>query len=325
MSLRRALTASVFLLATMVAGAGAQTYPSQTIKMIAPFPAGGATDVVARLIGERLGERLGTTVVIENKAGAGGNIGTALAAAASPDGYTIVLSTSGPLAINKSLYKSLPYDPEKDFEPLSLVAKLPNVLVVNPKVIPVKTVSEFIDYVKARPGAVNYSSIGNGSSQHLAALLFQRITNTKMSHVPYRSSPGLVVDLVSGQVPTSFQNIPNVISQLRSGDIRAIAVAGRERTLALPDTPTMAEQGVPDFDSFLWLGLLAPKGTPKPITDRLATEIGKIMSDPAVRKRMIEIGVDPVQSTPQELRAFISAEVIKWRTVITEAGLPRIE
>lgn len=325
MSFRTALTAGALLLATMVAGASAQTYPSQTIRMIAPFPAGGATDVVARLIGERLGERLGATVVVENKAGAGGNIGTAAAAAANPDGYTIVLSTSGPLAINKSLYKSLPYDPEKDFEPLSLIGKLPNVLVVNPKAIPVKTVSEFIDFVKARPGQVSFSSIGNGSSQHLAALLFQRITNTKMVHVPYRSSPGLIVDLVSGQVPTSFQNIPNIISQLGSGEIRAIAVASRERTLALPNTPTMAEQGVPDFESFLWLGLLAPKGTPKPITDRLYTEISKIMGDPAVRKRMIEIGVDPVQSTPQELRAFISAEVTKWRTVISEAGVPQIQ
>ncbi|MCK9914410.1 tripartite tricarboxylate transporter substrate binding protein [Microbacteriaceae bacterium K1510] len=310
-------------MAFTVATANAQSlnYPTHTIKMVVPFPAGGATDIIARLVADKLGDDLGTRIIVENKGGAGGNVGTASVATAEPDGHTILFSASGPLAVNKILYKNLPYDPEKDFEPLSLVAKLPNVLVVNPKVIPVKTVSEFIAYVKERPNQINYSSIGVGSSQHLAGVLFERITHTKMNHVPYRAATNIVVDMMSGQVPTSFQLIPNVWSRLSAGDIRPIAVTSRERSLALPDVPTMAEQGLPEFESFAWFGLLVPKGTPKPIVDRLAGLIGKIMADPTIRKRMIEIGADPAQSTPDEFRALISSEVAKWRTVIQDANI----
>jgi len=321
MYLRKSLTACAMVFAVATANAQPENYPSHTVKMVVPFPAGGATDIMARLVADRLGDELGTRIIVENKGGAGGNVGTASVATAEPDGHTILFSASGPLAVNKILYKNLPYDPEKDFEPLSLVAKLPNVLVVNPKVIPVKTTSEFIAYVKERPGQINYSSIGVGSSQHLAGVLFERITKTKMNHVPYRAATNIVVDMMSGQVPASFQLIPNVWSRLSAGDIRPIAVASRERSLALPDVPTMAEQGLPEFESSAWFGLLVPKGTPKPIVDRLAGLISKIMADPTIRKRMIEIGADPAQSTPDEFRALISSEVEKWRTVIKDANI----
>ncbi|WP_245434277.1 Bug family tripartite tricarboxylate transporter substrate binding protein [Pseudolabrys taiwanensis] len=321
MSLRKIFAACAMMFVFTAAQAQPEGYPSHTIKMVVPFPAGGATDIIARLVADRLGDDLGTRIIVENKGGAGGNVGTASVATAEPDGHTILFSASGPLAVNKILYKNLPYDPEKDFEPLSLVAKLPNVLVVNPKVIPVKTVSEFIAYVKARPGQINYSSIGVGSSQHLAGVLFERITKTKMNHVPYRAATNIVVDMMSGQVPASFQLIPNVWSRLGAGDIRAIAVASRERSLALPNVPTMAEQGLPEFESSAWFGLLVPKGTPKPIVDRLSGLISKIMADPTIRKRMIEIGADPAQSTPEEFRALISSEVAKWRTVIKDANI----
>jgi len=308
-------------LALTAVSAHAQTYPAQTVKIVVPFPAGGATDIITRIVAERLSDHLGSRIVVENKAGAGGNLGTASVATAEPDGHTILFSASGPLAVNKILYKNLPYDPEKDFIPLSLVAKLPNVLVVNPKTIPVKTVPDFIAYVKERPGQINYSSIGVGSSQHLAGALFDQVAKTKMNHVPYRAATNIVVDMLSGQVPTSFQLIPNIFTQLTTGDIRPIAVTSRERSLALPDVPTMAEQGLPNFESFAWFGLLVPKGTPKPIVDRLSDLISKTMDDPNVRKRMIEIGADPAKSTPQEFKDLISSEVVKWRGVIKDANI----
>ena len=321
MSLRKTLVASATLFALVSTAAYAQNYPTQTVKMIVPFPAGGATDIMARIVADRLGDALGSRIVVENKGGAGGNLGTAAVATADPDGHTILFSASGPLAVNKVLYKNLPYDPEKDFAPLSLVAKLPNVLVVNPKEIPVSTVSEFIAYVKERPGKINYSSIGVGSSQHLAAALFDQVAKTKMNHVPYRAATNIVVDLLSGQVPTSFQLIPNIFSQLSTGDIRPIAVTSRERSLALPNVPTMAEQGMLDFETFAWFGMLVPKDTPKPIVDRLSDLIGKIMDDPDIRKRLIEIGADPAKSTPQEFKDLISSEVVKWRGVIKDANI----
>ena len=320
MALRKTLAACVALLA-ITGAASAQTYPSQTVKMVVPFPAGGATDIMARIVSERLSDLLGSRIVVENRGGAGGNIGTASVATAEPDGHTILFSASGPLAVNKILYKNLPYDPETDFVPLSLVAKLPNVLVVNPKEVPVKTVSEFIAYVKERPGKINYSSIGVGSSQHLAGALFEQASKTKMNHVPYRAATNIVVDMLSGQVPTSFQLIPNVLSQLTAGDIRPIAVTTPERSLALPDVPTMAEQGLPNFESFAWFGLLVPKGTPKAIVDRLSGDISKTMDDPNVRKRFIEIGADPAKSTPEEFKQLISSQVAKWREVIKDANI----
>ncbi|WP_035726608.1 Bug family tripartite tricarboxylate transporter substrate binding protein [Bradyrhizobium murdochi] len=299
----------------------ANDYPSRPITLVVPFPAGGASDAVTRILAEKLGEALRGTIVVENKGGAGGNVGTHSVARAAPDGYTLLLSSSGPLAVNKTLTADLPYDPEIAFEPISLVSTMPNVLVVNPNKIPASNVQEFIDIAKASREQISYSSIGNGSSQHLAGVLFERRTGTRLLHVPYRGAGQLTVDLVSGDVPASFQLIPNVASQLQAGQIKPLAVTSKQRSKVLPNVPTMTEAGISDMESFAWFGLLAPKGTPKPIVDRLHSEVVKIMSDPAVQKRMIDIGADPVHTSQAEFKALISSEVIKWRNLIKEAGI----
>jgi tripartite-type tricarboxylate transporter receptor subunit TctC len=305
----------------LAASATADNYPSRPITLVVPFPAGGATDVISRIVADKLGEALRGTIVVENKGGAGGNIGTHNVARAAPDGYTLLLSSSGPLAVNKTLTTDLPYDPETAFEPISLISTMPNVLVVNPAKIPASNAREFIEFVKARPGQISFSSIGNGSSQHLAGVLFERRTGTRMVHVPYRAAGQLVMDLTSGDVPASFQLIPNITSQLQGGQIKPLAVTSKQRSRALPNVPTMAESGISDLESFAWFGLLAPKGTPKPIVDRLHSEVVKIMSDAAVQKRMIDIGADPVHTSQAEFKALISSEVVKWRTLIKEAGV----
>ena len=292
--------------------------------MIVPFLAGSASDVTARLLSHSLAERLHATIVVENKGGAGGNIGTDLVAKANPDGYTLLYSASGPLAINKTLFSKLPYDPETDFEPISLVAILPNLLVVNPKTIPVKNVQEFIAYVKARPGKINYSSIGNGSSQHLAAAQFELATGTKMTHVPYAGAPPIVAGLLSGDVPVSFQNIPNVQGLLGTGQLKALAVTTKRRSNILPNIPTMQEEGLNGFESYAWFGFLAPKGTPPAIVEQLNKEVLASMADPALHQRMLMIGAEPSPTSPAEFKALISAEVAKWRKIIQDAGVPTV-
>ena len=293
------------------ASATADNYPSRQITLVVPFPAGGASDAITRILADKLGESLRSTIVVENKGGAGGNIGTHSVARAAPDGYTLLLSSSGPLAVNKTLTADLPYDPETAFEPISLISTMPNVLVVNPNKIPASNVQEFIDFAKMSPEQISFSSIGNGSSQHLAGVLFERRTGAGQ----------LTVDLVSGDVPASFQLIPNIASQLQAGQIKPLAVTSKQRSKVLPNVPTMAEAGISDLESFAWFGLLVPKGTPKPIVDRLHGEVVKIMSDPAVQKRMIDIGADPVYTSQAEFKALISSEVIKWRNLIKEAGI----
>jgi tripartite-type tricarboxylate transporter receptor subunit TctC len=316
------LGASAMLAAT---SAYAQAWPQRPIKVVVPFLAGSATDVTARLISEKLSEYLGVSFVVENKTGAGGNLGADAVAKADPDGYTLAYSASGPLAINKTLFTKLPYDPEKDFEPISRTAILSNIIVINPASIPVKNVQEFIAYVKERPGQVNYSSIGNGSSQHLAAVQFELATGVTMKHVPYRGVPPIIVDLISGQVPVAFQNIPSVLAPLSGGQVRALAVTSRKRSELLPDVPTLHEQGLKDFESHAWFALVAPKGTPQAIVDRLNKETVRALADPALRKRMTEIGADPAPTTQAELRTLISDEVVKWRKVIEDAKLPKVD
>jgi len=320
----RSLAIALWTLTALVMHRGpavADDYPARPITLVVPFPAGGASDAVTRILADKLAEALRATVVVENKSGAGGNIGTHGVARAAPDGYTLLLSSSGPLAVNKTLSADLPYDPETAFEPISLIATMPNILVVNPIKIPVSNAKEFVAFAKARPGEISYSSIGNGSSQHLAGVLFERRTGTRLLHVPYRAAGQLALDLVSGDVPASFQLIPNIASQLQSGQVKPLAVTSKQRSKVLPDVPTMAEAGISDMDSFAWFGLLVPKGTPKPIVDRLHGEVVRIMSDPAVQKRMIDIGADPISTSQAEFKALISSEVIKWRNLIKEAGI----
>jgi len=295
------------------------------VRVIVPFLAGSATDVTARLLSDRLASYLGVNFVVENKPGAGGNLGTDVVAKADPDGYTLSYSASGPLAINKTLFSKLSYDPEVDLEPISLVAKLPNVLVINPRKIPVDNVQQFIAYLKAHPGEINYSSIGNGSSQHLAAVQFEQATGTSMKHVPYRGAPPIVVDLISGDVPVSFQNIPNVLAAINSGQVKALALTTKERNSLLPNTPTLEEAGLKGFESFAWFALLAPKGTPAAIVERLNNETVKALSDPAMRGKMVEIGAEPSPTSSAELKKLIADEVVKWRKIVVDGNVPKID
>jgi tripartite-type tricarboxylate transporter receptor subunit TctC len=322
---RKLLQLSAAAAVTLPGSSLAQAWPSRPIKVVVPFGAGSATDITSRLVSDRLSEYLGVSVVVENKPGAGGNIGTDVVAKADPDGYTLAYTASGPLAINKTLFKRLPYDPEKDVEPISRTAILSNILVINPKVIPAKNVQEFIAYVKARPGEVDYSSIGNGSSQHLAAVQFELATGTKMKHVPYRGAPQIITDLISGVVPVAFQNVTSVIAPLGTGAIRALAVTAKKRSALLPDVPTLDQEGLKDFDSYAWFALVAPKGTPEAILDRLNKETVRALADPALSKRMVEIGADPAPTTRAELKKLIADEVVNWRKVIETADVPRVD
>ena len=319
--------AAVLLSACFSTGeARAQAYPSRPVKIIVPFAAGSATDVTARLIAEKLTQNMGGTFLVENRAGAGGNLAADIVAKSDPDGYTLGYTSSGPLAINKTLFAKLPYDPENDFEPLTLTATLPNLLIVNPKVISAKNVQEFIAYVKSRPpGEVVYSSIGNGTSQHLAAIQFEQATGVQMKHVPYRGAPQAVADLLNGQVPVAFQNIPSVQAPLGTGQIKALAITSKTRNPLLPDLPTMHEQGVKDYESYAWFGVVVAKGTPQPIVERLHAELVKALKDPVLSKRMIEIGAEPAPISRAEFKQLISTEIVKWRQVLTIANVPKVE
>jgi tripartite-type tricarboxylate transporter receptor subunit TctC len=297
----------------------AQEYPARPVTVVVPFSAGSASDVIARIVLERMASSIGRRFVVDNRPAAGGNVGTAAVAKAEPDGYTIVMSASGPLAANKTLYPNLGYDPERDLQPISLYASLPNVVVVSTK-LPIKTLAELADYAKKNRN-VPYGSVGNGSSQHLAGAFFEQLTGAQMTHVPYRVTAQLVSDLVAGQVPVSFQLLPNVIGQLKAGQVRALAVASDKRLPALPDVPTAAEAGIPGYRSAAWFAFLAPRGTPKPIVDKLHREIAAAMSDPAVRTRFADFGAEPLATTPEELGRHISAEIVKWRGIITKAGI----
>jgi len=320
---KRLLTAAALALAPLYAAAtaSAQTYPTRTVQVIVPFAGGSASDVITRVLLARMGNSLGHRFVVDNRPGAGGNIGTAAAVRSDPDGYTLVMSTLGPLAANKTLFRELGYDPETDFEPVSLFAFVPNVIVVSAK-LPVRSLAEFIDYAKKHPKEINYGSVGPGSSQHLAGVYFEQVTGIEMTHVPYRNIAQYVPDLIAGSVPAGFQFLPNVAAPLQSGDARALAVTSEKRMAALPDVPTVKEAGITGYAPSGWLALLAPRGTPKSVIARLNQEIAVAIGDPVLRDRFAELGADPVASTPQELARFIAAEIVKWRDIITKAGIP---
>lgn len=322
-ALRRYFVASVFAVAAvsspLVTLAQTQDYPSRPITVIVPFSAGSASDVVTRLVLDRMAGAFGRPFVVDNRPAAGGNVGTQAVARASPDGYTMLMSASGPLAVNRVLNPNLGYDPEKDFQPISLYANLPNVVVVSAK-LPINTLAELTDYAKKNPG-VPYGSVGVGSSQHLAGVLFEQLTGAQMTHVPYRVTAQLVTDLISGQAPVSFQLVPNVIGQIKGGQVRPLAVANDKRLAALPEVPTADEAGLRGYRSAGWFAFLAPRGTPKPIVDQWHREIVAAIADPAIRTRFAEMGVEPMSSTPDELGRHISAELSKWREIINKAGI----
>jgi tripartite-type tricarboxylate transporter receptor subunit TctC len=300
-------------------GALAQDPGTRPIRMIVPFSAGSASDVITRILIERISATTSQRFVMDNRPAAGGNLGTQLAAKATPDGYTFGMSASGPLAANKTLHKDLGYDPERDIQPVSLFASLPNVVVVSAK-LPVQNISELIDYVKRSPN-VPYSSVGNGSAQHLAGALFEQIVGAKMTHVPYKVTANLQTDLVSGQVPLNFGLVPNVRGPLKAGQVRALIVAANKRLAALPDVPTAAEAGIRGYVSAAWFAFVAPAGTPRAAVDKLYKDTAAAIADPGVRTRFVDFGAEPSATSPDEFGKFISAEIVKWRGIITKGGI----
>lgn len=315
------LLLSALLVGVCATAAQAQSdFPTRPITVIVPFAGGSASDVITRILLERMSKSLGQPIVIDNRPGAGGNTGTAAAAKAAPDGYTLVMSTSGPLAANRALFKTLGYDPEKDFAPISLFAVLPNVIVVNSK-LPPKTLSEFIAYVKERPKQLNYGSVGVGSSQHLAGAYFDQVAGVDLVHVPYRNIAQYTPDFIAGQVPVGFQLLGNVLALLQAGEARALAVTSEKRMTALPDVPTTAEAGVKNYETGAWFALLAPAGTPRPIIDKLYAALQEAIKDPSVRERFTAQGAEPVAPGPEELTKFIISETAKLRDIIQKAGI----
>ena len=295
-------------------------YPSRPIQVYVPFAGGSASDVITRILLNRMATSLGQTFVVDNRPGAGGNIGTAAAAHAAPDGYTLLMSTSGPLAANKQLFKDLGYDPLKDLAPIGLFAALPNVVVINSK-LPPKSLRELIDYAKAHPKELNYGTVGVGSSQHLAGAYFEQLTGTELTHVPYRNISNYTPDFISGQVPLGFQLLPNVIGLIRNGEARALAVASSKRMTALPDIPTAAEAGLQDYESSAWLALLAPANTNKAVLDKIHAAMVEAVNDPKVRSLFVEQGAEPLILGPDKLREFMASESAKWATIIRKIGI----
>jgi tripartite-type tricarboxylate transporter receptor subunit TctC len=313
----RAFCAAVIVAASVAVAGGAKAsdYPSRPVQVLVPFAAGSASDVITRILLNKMATTMGQPFVVDDRPGAGGNSGTASAARATPDGYTLVMSTSGPLAANKALFKQLGYDPQKDLAPICLFAAMPNIVVVNSK-LPPKTLAELIDYAKAHPKQLNYGSVGVGSSQHLAGAYFEQLTGTELVHVPYRNISGYAPDFISGQVPLGFQLLPNVLSLIRNGDARPLAVASSKRMTALPDVPTAAEAGLQGYESSAWLALLAPANTDKAVVEKLYAAVQEAMKDPEVRALFVQEGAEPSLLGPDDLKAFIASETTKWADII---------
>jgi len=314
----RALSFAV--LAGVCANAAAQEYPVKAIRFIAPNLPGGPTDILARLIGQKLAESFGQPVVIENRAGAGGNIGTEAAAKSPPDGYTLVTGNNATFGANVSLYKNLGFDPIKDFAPLVLVATQPNILVVHPS-LPVTSVRQLIVLAKARPGELNYAGSGMGAVAHLAAELFKSMAGVNIVHIPYKSAAPALIDVIAGQNQLMFATSLSVQPHIRSGKLRALAVTTAKRSRLMPELPTIAEAGVPGFEAMTWHGVLTTGGTPPAIVNKLSAEINRILQLPDVRERLGSLGAEIVGGTPKEFAAHIQREIPKWAKVIKDAGV----
>ena len=316
------LAARLAALAATVAAAtlaSAQTYPSKPLKLIVPFPPAGSTEISARAVAGKLGERLGQPVVIENKPGAGGNIGTDVVAKAPPDGYTLVVGTVGTHAINASLYSKMPYDHVKDFAPVVLLSSTPNVLVVNPG-LPVNSVKDVINLARAKPGELTFASSGSGTSIHLSGELFKSMAGLQMMHIPYKGSAPMQIDLISGQVNMSFDNLSAVMQQIKAGRLKALAVTGKSRSPMLPDLPTVEEAGLPGYEATSWNAVFAPAGTPRDIVDKLNRELNAILQSPDTRKYFAEQGGEAGGGTPEQLGAFVRSETAKWSRVVKDSG-----
>ena len=316
-SLWRTISVALVALAAVVPALG-QDYPSRPVRVVVPFPAGGGTDIVARMVTQKLAETMGAHFIIDNRGGAGGTIGTDIAAKSAPDGYTLVM-VSGSHAINPSLYKKLPYDTARDFAAVTMLVSGPGLLVIHPSV-PAKTVKDLIALARSRPGELNYASAGSGTPPHLAAELFKTMARVDIVHVPYRGNTLAFVDLLGGQVSLSFPTIPSALPHVRSGKLRVLAVTSAQRSKTVPDIATIAESGLPGYEASSWYGLLAPAGTPDAVVEKLQKEISKVLRDPHVRDRLLGQGLDPVGNSPAEFAVMIKSEIGKWAKVVQASG-----
>ena len=313
-------TVSTVILSALAVSAVADDYPNKAIRLIMPYPIGGSIDIAGRMVAQRLADNLGQAVVVDNRTGAGGIVGTETGARAAPDGYTVLMGGTGTLALSPSLQKNLPYDPNKDFTPVTLLVTIPYVVVVQPS-FKAANIRELIALAKAKPKEINYGSGGSGSAPHLAAELFKTMADVRITHVPYKGSTPAITDTMSGQVQLTFTGIPSVMTQMKAGRLRPIGVTSLKRTAALPEVPTIAESGVPGYEVNPWFGVLLPARTPQPLVSRLNAEILKVLQLPATRERFAAEGFEAVGNTPAQFAAYIKADQIKWGKVIKDAGI----
>lgn len=308
------------LSSTALAQNPATDYPNRPVRVIVPFPPGGATDIVGRDISDQLSRALKQPFVVENLSGASGNIGMTTAARSAPDGYTLVVGAPQTLTINPLLFKSNPFNPQKELAPIAVVATIPNVLIVNPK-LPVSSVDELVQYIKDRPGKVNYGSSSIGGTPHLSSELFKSLTRTDILHIPYRGSSPALTDLMGGQIEMMFDNLPAALPHIQSGRVKALAVTSAQRSPAAPDLPTMQEAGVPDFESQGWFSLLAPAGTPQPVLEKINLEVNKILATDAFRQRLSNVGAEPKGGSIDDFRQLLDTETQRWAKVVEFADI----
>jgi tripartite-type tricarboxylate transporter receptor subunit TctC len=305
--------------------APAQIYPSRPVTIVAPYAAGGGADLIARLMAQKLSERLGQSFVVENRLGAGGMIAASSVAKATPDGYTLLVAASTQLAIQVTLHKTLPYDPAADFAPVALVASVPFVLIVNPS-LPVHSVPELIALAKQKPGQLTFGSSGVGGPPHLFTELLKTMTGIEMTHIPYKGTAQAMTDVIAGHVPIIFSDLAPAIPQLKAGRLRALGISSAVRFAGMPEIPPLAEAGVPGFDAVSWLALVAPAATPPEVVDKLHAAVKQIMAEPAVQQRFVDLGNIPLTSPPpDELRRYVKSEIVRWGKVVTQAGLAGAE
>ena len=322
--LARALGAGVAIISIAMPALAQAPWPTRPVKIVVPFAPGGTTDILARAVAPELSKAFGQPFIVDNRAGAGGNVGADIVAKSPADGYTLLMGTVGTHGINKSLYSKLPYDPQKDFAPITLVAGVPNVMVMNAdkaKAMGINNVPDFIQYAKAHPGQLNMASSGNGTSIHLAGELFKSMTGTFMTHIPYTGSGPAMMGMVSGTVDVMFDNLPSAMPQIKGGKLKAFAVTSAQRSAAMPELPTIEEAGkLKGFEASSWFGLLAPAGTPPEVVLKLQQETAKALNSPAIKEKLLAQGAIPSGNTPQEFARFIDAEIGKWAPVVKASG-----
>jgi tripartite-type tricarboxylate transporter receptor subunit TctC len=318
MKLLRYLASTLLVCLPLAAAAQASDFPNKAIRLVVPFPPGGATDAAARLVAVKMSEHWGQPVLVDNRAGAGGNVGSDLVAKSPADGYTLVMGVTGSHAINTSLYSKMPYDPVTDFAAISQVAVVPNVLVVHPSV-PAKNLAELVALAKKEPGKLNYASLGNGTAAHLGMEMLKSDASVDITHVPYKGSAPAVSDLLAGQVQMMVDGLPSALPHIKAGKLRAIALTSLRRAPSLPDLPTISES-YPGFYADAWSGLFAPKGTPQPVVDKLSAEVQRILKLPDVREKLAALGAEPVGSTQAEFTAHVKREIDKWAKVVKTSG-----